>query len=115
MTDRDARQRECYPTGIPPYPPAGTYEVEIDVHIRCAATGEVRVYHDTGLVDIEGDRFSDYIWEEGNFSCDCNRRIFFRRAGNEDEGGMHTCGQDAYVVEKIVRCDTGTIVYADDQ
>lgn len=108
---------ECYPNGPPAYPPDGTYEVAIDVYIRSAATGEVRVYHDKGLCDTVDDRFWDYIWEEGNFSCDCNRGSFFANDGKPSEDykwAGKECGQSAYIVEKIVRLDTGAIVYKDD-
>ncbi len=49
------------------------------VAIRNTETNEVRVR----TYDGESDKWSKarrFLWEEGNFCCDCNRRIEFERA-----------------------------------
>ncbi len=47
------------------------------VAITDNATGE------TVLCELPGE-FDSYLWDEGNYSCDCNREIFFRRAKGEE-------------------------------
>lgn len=44
------------------------------VHIKKTATGEVRAVIEEGAW---GE--NEPIWTEGNFSCDCNRHLFFER------------------------------------
>jgi hypothetical protein len=52
-------------------------------------TGETRIYED----EYE---YSEFMWTEGNYSCDCNRHLFFERAiGNEPEEDM-PCGNTLY-------------------
>ena len=52
-----------------------------DVHIRNNATGETRIYRD----DFSGsdEPFDVWQWTDGNYGCDCNRSLFFMRAGGE--------------------------------
>ena len=45
------------------------------------------------------DEGEEYLWAEGNWSCDCNRRIFFERAVNPDWAGEARCGDSRYAVE----------------
>ena len=60
-------------------------------------TGEMRVYED------DGDYNWEFLWEEGNYSCDCNRHLFFERAaGREPEDGeCPPCGEELYSVEFV--------------
>lgn len=59
--------------------------VRVIAHIRNNATGEIRQYM-TDEVLHDGDSHpSVFNWEENNFSCDCNRILFFLRAKGEDE------------------------------
>lgn len=67
------------------------------VTIRENATGETVDY---ALDDLEWFDGSLFWWTEGNFGCDCNRRMCFLRAKGvaEDslpEGG---CGKGAFTV-----------------
>lgn len=81
----------------------------IDVHIRRNADGVERVYETDGILD--GDALSTYIWEEGNFACDCNRYDFFQEAGGDDSVAADArCGDDGYLVW-IVNPATGDVVY----
>jgi hypothetical protein len=64
------------------------------VHIKNNENGEIRTYQD----DLE---FSEFIWSEGNYSCDCNRHIFFT---NRDEM-EHPCGEDKYTVVDVTTLD----------
>jgi hypothetical protein len=68
--------------------------VSYSVAIRRNDTGEIRISRHDYEWDTDG---SDYLWTEGNFSCDCNRYLFFQRAAGEDEG-EHSCGDSLYTV-----------------
>lgn len=65
------------------------------VAIRRNADGVVRLY-DFGPDIPWGD---GTVWwlTEGNFGCDCNREMDFRRAGGED-GGEPPCGNTRYSI-----------------
>lgn len=83
--------------------------MNITALIRENATGEIREYKDT--LDVTEDGVpNDYIWEDGNYACDCNRATFF---GSEyvDDGRKHfPCGHTAFSVN-LRRDDTGEIFY----
>lgn len=86
---------------------------EADVYIRHVPTGEVRICRGEELVDSELG-WTPFIWLDGNFSCDCNRRLFFERAGGIDRGDPSTspCGDGEYEIDKIVRVSSGELLYA---
>jgi len=44
--------------------------------------------------------YGDYIWKDGNFSCDCNRGHFFADAGGEEDPDQK-CGHTKYTVIKV--------------
>ncbi len=84
------------------------YEVDkIDVHgvwvkiianIRDNSTQEVRQINKTGLLDEDLKLGNiEYMWEEGNYSCDCNRKLFF------DPGVVHDvdCSDGKFSVNLI--------------
>lgn len=79
--------------------------MQVTIYIRKNATGEVRSYEDEMT-------FSDdqpfYIWEEGNYSCDCNRSDFFRNAANEDDPDDIPCSDGKYSVNIAAN---GEIIY----
>lgn len=60
--------------------------VECIAEIRSNETGEV-VEYETDEILYDGHKTpSTFNWIENNFSCDCNRRMFFDRVkGNEEE------------------------------
>lgn len=80
------------------------------VRIRDNATGEVRPYEGHTIVDAYGETPSDFMWADGNYSCDCNRRLFFRRAGGEDDEDGIVCGDGAYSVQVFNPVD-GRVFY----
>lgn len=81
----------------------------VDVHLLDTETGKRAVYqHDYEYP--EGETFDTYLWEEGNYSCDCNRALFFY--GYED-GENYLCGDSRFVVEKIVNRETGELLYSE--
>lgn len=60
------------------------------IAIRENATGLVRFHPESEPV------FNEFIWTEGNYSCDCNRHLLFQWAGGEEDGVEQPCGEDAY-------------------
>lgn len=86
-------------------------KIPVNVHIGRNSDGEVRIqYWPEYGWDETG---SDYIWADGNYACDCNRYLFFERAGgaepNWDEG---SCGDAAYSVRIYDLAEA--LLYADD-
>lgn len=83
--------------------------VRVTVHIRNDKTGEVREYESHEILGLGEESPSDFIWTEGNFSCDCNRYLFFQRAKgeSEDERG---CGEEGYSV-RLTNPVTGRVYY----
>jgi|SRR6185436_3532458 len=89
--------------------------VPIRVRIRRNADGVERVVEMTeppGFGEQEwGGR--DYMWSEGNYSCDCNRAGFFAEAAGEAWMGDGKCGDGvAYTVVEILDAD-GNKVYGE--
>ena len=75
--------------------------VEIIAHIKDVVTGEIRQYKtDTWWYEEDWDCGSPsvFLWEEGNYSCDCNRETLFRKAGGESFIGETGCGENRYRV-----------------
>ncbi len=56
----------------------------------------------------------EYWFEEGNWSCDCNRMADFLRAGGEEEPDDVPCGDDGYTILGITQDDDPTILYYED-
>jgi hypothetical protein len=60
--------------------------------IRNNSTGEVREFAD----EFATEDSVYYQWfYGGNYSCDCNRALFFARAKSEEEPDV-PCGHEAY-------------------
>lgn len=76
------------------------------VSITKTITGEVRQYRE----DREWDATDEYMWVDGNYSCDCNRELFFARAAGEFEPEDTVCDDFAY---RVVIADdkTGKILF----
>ncbi len=68
------------------------------VSILNTKTGETRVY--------EEPDWCEYAWSEGNYSCDCNRNIYFDRVGGEERKDLssYTChtANNVFRVTRIV-------------
>lgn len=79
-------------------------------HITRKESGETRVHKFE-----DDDPFNPYIWQDGNYSCDCNRSLFFARAGgaSDDESWEQCseCGDGEFFVR--VSTPAGFIVYED--
>ena len=73
--------------------------------IRKEETGEIRDYKQQfHKDDINNHNF--YIYEEGNYACDCNRSIFF----GEEDYDSSTCSDHKYSLN-IVDAETGEVYY----
>lgn len=82
------------------------------VLIRNNATGEERLYQ----YDFDWGDSSLFLWTEGNYGCDCNRSLFFRRAVGEKVGCTESvdCGETAFSIPYAIMPD-GTRIQIDDQ
>ena len=74
--------------------------VEIVAYIRNNETNEIRKYATDIIWDENEHEAETYIWEEGNFSCDCNRHIFFQNVNGEDDENRK-CSEDKYSVNLL--------------
>jgi hypothetical protein len=81
-------------------------ECRMRIEIRRNADGLVRVY-ETDPGTFGG--YHEYVWTEGNFSCDCNRRLLFARAAGDDEDWESDCSEHLYDV-RITNADTGEVL-----
>jgi len=82
--------------------------VHYTVEIKEVATGKISLcpYEDEwqGVV---------FMWESGNYSCDCNREIFFRAGAGLTplpEDDENKCGNSRYLV-RITNKETKEIVH----
>ena len=48
---------------------------------------------------------SDFLWTEGNFSCDFNRANFFALAGGQEADSKTPCGTEQYTAVCAVTKD----------
>lgn len=80
--------------------------VTAKIRIRCNATREIRTH-----VDENYDPSNDYQWTDGNYGCDCNRGLFFARAGGESDHGA--CGDTRYTCIDATLPD-GRVVLMDE-
>ena len=91
-------------------PPSSTSSwVPIVAHIRENATGKIRTYSIDGVLEDGAEFVSTFIWEHGNYSCDCNRELFFGYANDEDEKDV-VCGDYRYSVN-LEDPKTGAVFY----
>lgn len=61
------------------------------------------VFDDLFIFDGDSDEISptygsNYMWEEGNYSCDCNRSLFIQRQCDPDFPEME-CGEKIEMVQ----------------
>lgn len=70
------------------------------LYLQCVTTREEREIP----VDWPAEQ---YVWLEGNFSCDCNRELFWLRAQSADEPEDTACGVERFRISRVV-LDDGT-------
>jgi hypothetical protein len=58
--------------------------VECIAEIRNNETGEVRDYETEEILEVGNSHPNTFNWAEHNYSCDCNRLLFFKRAKGEE-------------------------------
>lgn len=76
--------------------------MKYSVLIRRVEDGAERWFSPRWAAD---DAFTmNYMWEEGNYGCDCNRARFFAKAAGEDYCDI-TCGTGKYEIVAIKRDD----------
>ncbi len=73
--------------------------------IREVSSGIVAVADDFEYPDDYPRHTIQYMFSEGNYSCDCNLELFFRRARGEDPDLDDVrCSDGRFVVDKL-ECD----------
>lgn len=77
------------------------------VFIRNNTTGEIR---ECGPTDYDHTDQARYQWEEGNYSCDCNRRHFY--LDNYGEENMDDRCSDGEFSARVLDPD-GNEIYSD--
>lgn len=82
----------------------------ITVALTDTRTGVTREFPFTGSADPGAVEFH---WSEGNYGCDCNRALFFARAGGEPaDPGDFPCGEGRYRAD-VRDAVTGEVLYRD--
>ena len=75
--------------------------VEVIAEIRNNETSEIRQYL-THEILMNGEDFpSTFNWAENNYSCDCNRRIFFNRVNDIELENEYECSDGNFSVQLI--------------
>ncbi len=75
--------------------------VECILQIKNNETGEIREDETVELLNLNEEYPSVHNWKESNYSCYCNRHLFFKRASDEeetDEDWDVTCSDGRYSV-----------------
>ena len=82
----------------------------LEIKVVENATGAIA----TGDFDTKNDDIdlAVYQWEDGNFSCDCNRSLFFSRFSGTLDRACGDCGDTLFSVE-ILDKKTGRAVYSE--
>ena len=88
--------------------------VQIWVDIVDTYTGRLAVYETDGVYEPSVGDLSRFIWEEGNYRCDCNRALFFARAMGDEDPGELTCGESRYMI-RIRSPQTQRVIYTDPE
>jgi hypothetical protein len=80
-------------------PPAGPERV-LRVLIRDTRDGREAWHEERHAADDDLEHLLRFMWTEGNYSCDCNRSLFFARALGEPERAStgYCIGEGRYVV-----------------
>lgn len=91
------------------YPAGALYRegdrlAEVLVRIRRNSDGKIVEMHDQLYWEAGDDEPSFSSWENGNYSCDCNRSEFF---GDRID---HVCSEGKYSVN-LINPVCGTVVY----
>lgn len=85
---------------------------DVIVQIKHVATGEVVEFTHPLTYNEETKTFEYFVFEDGNFACDCNRAIFFDRYSGREVKDLDTyeCSVGVYRVN-LINPDTGEVFY----
>lgn len=81
-----------------------THKLDNAVWVKCIAeirnnlTGEIRECETDEILGLTEDSPYTFIWEDGNYACDCNRRIFFEENGEQGNTEEISCSNGKYYV-----------------
>lgn len=78
----------------------------LNAFITNVETGETRLSIESDAVNPQ-EQWPPFIWTDGNYSCDCNRALFFARAKGEPDPEEIPCGESKF----RVRLEQGEYVY----
>ncbi len=87
-------------------------DVAISAHMTDTRTGESRVYGTYYPMDDGGDDYSGIVfhWTSGNYSCDCNRSLFFYDYADGTELNCNE-GENIIRLDMLVVKETGKVIY----
>ena len=85
----------------------------IDVYLFRRSTGERRIYQPEYPWVEDGEGNPAFIWEEGNYGCDCNRSLFLYDWDEDKELPCDNGIDREIFIEKIVIRGTDTVLYAE--
>jgi len=84
--------------------------VDAVARIRKNETGEIQESEEY-LHLLEGDSSPrTFIWEDGNYGCDCNRELFFERAKGNGNFDQEECSEGRFSVN-LVNPRNGEVFY----
>lgn len=96
---------------MPTHPlPKGSRWVRVIARIRLNATGEVREKELPAILDGTDAAPDYFIWSEGNYSCDCNRSIFF---GDTTLNHARCCNSENKYSVELVNPVTKEVYYTE--
>lgn len=84
--------------------------VAVVAEIRDNATGVIRECPCKEILNNDAAEPNRFNWDEGNYACDCNRRLFFARAGGESEPKDVECSWNRFSV-RLRNKHTGRVYY----
>jgi hypothetical protein len=73
------------------------HQKETKVEVELEYKGKIYKFIDEGYHDFE---VATFMWEEGNYSCDCNRSLFIQEYCDENfnKGTEMECGDSIKLV-----------------
>src|SRR3990167_9381256 len=97
------------PEAEKPHPQRNGRWVRVVAQIRNNATGEVRESSMPDILDNGEDAPHSFNWSDGNYSCDCNRELFWSRAAGV-EVEESECSEGRFSV-RVINPATGKAFY----
>lgn len=100
------------------HPGIHRHEIQIKVILYDRHSACTSEHATAGFLDERGC-YDSFIWEEGNYSCDCNRYLFFARGKGRDDPPeqLLVCnrGRDdqRFAILAIVDADNGELLYTE--